>query len=154
MKTTNIITFLSLSLLVSCTSFKKDYVITDASRNSKPSWVKTEKKENDNNYYYFVSSANNANQRLCEKSAIARATSVVAGQITNNIANDYTETTTDTNGNINILSKENLAQKILMNIAGLKKDEAYWEKRQYQSNYGALDNKSEYKCYVLKKERM
>jgi hypothetical protein len=58
MKTTNIITFLSLSLLVSCTSFKKDYVITDASRNSKPSWVKTEKKENDSNYYYFVSSAN------------------------------------------------------------------------------------------------
>lgn len=151
MKKINAVIILSLCILNACTTFKKDYVITDASRNSKPKWVKMESKESDNEFHYFVSYANNANQRLCEKSAIARATAIVAGEISNTIVDNYKENNINENGNINDISKEDLQQDILMYISGVKKEEGYWEKRQYSSDLGAIDNKSEYKCYALMK---
>lgn len=151
MRKTNIAIILSMCLLSACTTFKKDYVITDASRSSKPKWVKKEAKDSDNEFHYFVSYANNANQRLCEKSAIARATAIVAGEIANTLVDNYNENNTNENENINSISKEDLQQDILMYISGVKKAEGYWEKRRYSSDLGAIDNKTEYKCYALMK---
>ena len=151
MKKTSVAIILSLCILNACTTFKKDYVITDASRSPKPKWVKKEAKDSDDEFHYFVSYANNANQRLCEKSAIARATAVVAGEIANTLIDNYTENNVSENENINNISKEDLQQDILMYISGVKKDEGYWEKRRYSSDLGAIDNKTEYRCYALMK---
>ena len=50
--------FLLLSLLLaSCSSIKKDYVITSISYSPTPKWVKKEYQKPDKNYKYFVSKA-------------------------------------------------------------------------------------------------
>lgn len=142
---------LFICLLSACSTIKKDYVITDASQSSKPNWAKTEKKKSDKEFNYFVSRGSNVNQRLCEKAAIARTNSLIAGELTTEINNKYNEINNNNNDNLDLVSKEELQENISLYLAGVKKEEAYWEKREYKKELGASENKREYQCYVLMK---
>lgn len=142
---------LSACLLNACSNIKKDYVVTDASQNSRPDWVKKEKKNSDKEFNYFVSHGNNINQRLCEKSAMARTSSLVAGEIATQINNAYTEISDNNNDILNLTSNEELKNNINLYLSGLKKEEGYWEKREYKKELGASEDKREYQCYVLMK---
>lgn len=142
--------FLLLPLiLVSCNSIKKDYVITSISYSPTPKWVKKESQKSDKDYKYFVSKAENTNQRLCEKTASARANLVVASEISTMINNTYKSVVESKNEEAKELSNEVLEQSVQVYLAGVEQAESYWEKRKYTKELGAEKDIVKYQCYSL-----
>lgn len=142
--------FLLLSLLLaSCSSIKKDYVITSISYSPTPKWVKKEYQKPDKNYKYFVSKAESTNQRLCEKTASARANLVVASEISTMINNTYKNVVESKNEEAKELSNEILEQSVQVYLAGVEQEENYWEKRKYTKELGAEKDIVKYQCYSL-----
>ena len=138
-------------LTVSCSKFKKDYVLVDASSKKRPSWVEKEKYKasSKDEYKYFVSKGENVNQRLCEKTAVARATNVVAAEISNELVDAYNQSIKNNNSNVNEITSEDLKQTVNMYLAGVENDEKYWEKRKYSTELGAEKDYSQFVCYAL-----
>lgn len=142
--------FLLLPLiLVSCNSIKKDYIITSISYSPTPKWVKKEYQKPDKDYKYFVSKAENTNQRLCEKTASARANLVVASEISTMINNTYKSVVESKNEETKELSNEVLEQSVQVYLAGVEQAENYWEKRKYTKELGAEKDIVKYQCYSL-----
>lgn len=146
-----ILFILLLITIASCSNFKKDYVLVDASQKSAPNWVKNSKKKDTKDEKFFISKAENVNQRLCEKSASARATAVVASEIAQTLINKYTEITESKNLQADSKSKENLEQNISLFLAGIQNEQNYWEKRRYSKELGAENDVVKYQCYALLK---
>ncbi len=147
-----IITVTTLCILMSCNKIKKDYVITDASVQSQPKWVKkmvyNPKKSE---YKYFISKADNINQELCQKGAETRARAVIASEIASEIYDAYEETAKSNNIESNEFSTKNLKQTVSLYLAGTEIDERYWEKRSYKKTLGAEKDLNKYFCYTLMK---
>ena len=138
-------------ILASCNSVKKDYIITSASYSPTPKWVKKESQEEDKLYKYFVSKAENTNQRLCEKTASARANLVVASEISTMINNTYKSVVESKNEEAKELSNEILEQSVKVYLAGVEQAENYWEKRRYTKELGSEKDITKYQCYSLVK---
>ena len=138
-------------LTVSCSKFKKDYKVVDASSNKRPSWVEKEKYKASakDEYKYFVSKGENTNQRLCEKTATARATNVVASEIANELVDAYNQSIKNNNSNVSEITSEDLKQTVNMYLAGVENDEKYWEKRKYSTELGAEKDYNQFVCYAL-----
>lgn len=134
-----------------CSNFKKDYVVVDASTNSKPKWVKKEnyKTSSKSEYKYFVSKNDNVSQKLCEKGAMAKASAVVASEITMQLNDIYRNVVESKGKEFEDIANENLEQSVKMYLAGIEKDEMYWEKRKYSTELGAEKDVSKYQCYAL-----
>lgn len=139
--------------VMSCSNLKKDYIITDASYLPIPKWVKNGKYETSkkDEYKYFISKGENINQRLCEKTAKARANITVATEIANNISDAYKNIINSNENEFNEITSEKLQQNISLYLAGVENEETYWEKRQYQTKLGAGKDMVKYQCYSLVK---
>lgn len=142
---------LGIVLLSACSSIKKDYTITSCSYLPEPKWVKKESQKADNEYKYFVAKAENSNQRLCEKTASARASAVIASEIATTITNAYNNVIESSDDEYKDISSETLEQNIEMYLAGVEQAESYWQKRKYSKELGAEKDISKYQCYALLK---
>lgn len=169
------IMMLSTFALVGCSSAKKaemteeqvakkeevikteapDYVIAEVSQPTRPAWildpmlgdeVKERKKSR-----YFVNESKNVNQRLCVRSAEARATSQIAREIAQFMKNSYTEATQNEGDEAVEHMEEQLAQESQSFIVGAKTHKTFWEKRKYKEELGAEEDKTEFNCYALVK---
>ena len=138
-------------LLASCSGFKKDYIVTDASYQPAPKWVKkgTYGESSKNEYKYFVSKASDINQRLCERGAQARATNVVANELATKINNAYNSAIDSNQEEAKEISSETLKQSISLYLAGIQNHETFWEKRKYTKELGAEKDETRFQCYAL-----
>ncbi|MFY7992885.1 MAG: hypothetical protein ACOVP4_06315 [Bacteriovoracaceae bacterium] len=132
-----------------------DYVIMEASQPTRPAWildpmlgdeVKERKKSR-----YFVNESKNVNQRLCVRSAEARATSQISREIAQFMKNSYTEATQNEGDEATEYMEEQLAQESQTFLVGTKSLKTFWEKRRYKEELGAEEDKTEYTCYALVK---
>ncbi len=132
-----------------------DYVIMEASQPTRPAWildpmlgdeVKERKKSR-----YFVNESKNVNQRLCVRSAEARATSQISREIAQFMKNSYTEATQNEGDDATEYMEEQLAQESQTFLVGTKSLKTFWEKRRYKEELGAEEDKTEYTCYALVK---
>lgn len=175
MKLVNGILMLSALSLVGCSSAKKadmseekvaageekikteapDFVIMEASQPTRPAWildpilgdeVKERKKSR-----YFINESKNVNQRLCVRSAEARATSQIAREIAQFMKNSYTEATQNDGDEATEHMEEQLAQEAQSFIVGAQTHKTFWEKRRYKEELGAEEDKTEFNCYALVK---
>ena len=140
--------------LISCSSSKKarefevDYKILNASTKIEPDWLEgTDKLNTDKSYTYFVSRSENRNRRLCVKSATARSTAVIASEVSQAIANDYTEVSSLDSDSQEVKNfHESLTQSIRTKVSGVRVKQQYWEKRQKLKD-GKLTGPTYYTCY-------
>ena len=148
-------------LVVSCSSkpkpreFKPTYSVVNASDGIIPNWLnepangekeETAKKKND----YFVSESEHKNKRLCVKSAEARATAKVASEISQYIKNFYEENASGNQDEAAVsYMNENLTQDAQAFVIGAKVYRTYWEKRKYDMEKGAAEDKETYSCNAL-----
>jgi len=132
---------------------KPDYVILQASQPTHPAWilepvlgddVKERKKSR-----YFTSESSNVNQRLCVRSAEARATSTIAREIAQFMKNSYSEATQGEDDEATEFMEERLAQESQSFIVGARTHKTFWEKRRYKEELGADEDKTEFNCYAL-----
>ncbi|MDR1498981.1 MAG: hypothetical protein LBS34_01695 [Rickettsiales bacterium] len=140
-------------IITSCGSIKKNYVIVDAAYLPTPKWVKngSYKTSQKSEYKYFVSTAENINKRLCEKTASARGNATIAGEIATTTNNTYKNMVKSEDGETTEISSEKLEQNIAMYLAGVENEETYWEKRLYPKSLGAKEDSEKYRCYILLK---
>lgn len=143
----------SMMALTACSSFKKDYEVVDASLSSPPKWIEkpasVDTSKDAKKYRYFVDEGENAVQRLCEKSAKARADAKIAGEISQFITDTYAESS-QAEGEMNEgYSEESLAKQVQAYVVGSQLAGSYWEKRDYQKKKGAADNKKVFHCYAV-----
>lgn len=153
----HLLTVSALCLLSACASFKPDYVVTDASQSSRPSWIaqskahkidsSSEAKQN----RYYVNDAQNVNQRLCLKAAETRATQKIASEIAQEIMSKFEETSKSQDDSANSKMKDSLQQNIQVNLHGVVVGDKYWEKRAYKKELGAEKDYTSYKCDVVVK---
>lgn len=147
-----ILTLTSLCLLAGCSSFKPTYDLIEASETSVPKWIHQEKaskidssseaKEN----RYFVDESENVNKRLCLKSAEARATQKIAGEVAQELVDKYAEMAKAEDDQSMAKMKEELKQNIQVNLHGVTIAGKYWEHRFYKVEKGAEKNFQTYKC--------
>ncbi len=135
-------------------TFKLDYEVVDASDKVIPDWIKSPAKVNKveerKDYRYFVNESSNVNQRLCEKSAEARASAQVASEITQFIKNSYAEATQGgENEEVTSYVQEQLAQETQAFVVGASVVKKYWEKRSYKEALGATKNEVKFYCYAV-----
>ncbi|MFG1482311.1 hypothetical protein ABMA79_13735 [Halobacteriovorax sp. HFRX-2_2] len=148
--------FLISIALISCASGKKarefeiDYKILNASNKIEPDWLESaDNYKGDKDYHYFLSQSENRNRRLCVKSATARSTAVIASEISQEIANDYTEVTNLDEDSQEIKTfSETLTQSIRTKVSGVRVKEQYWEKRQKMKDEKLIGDPY-YTCYSL-----
>ena len=153
----HLLTVSALCLLSACASFKPDYVVTDASKSSSPSWIaqskahkidsSSEAKQN----RYYVNDAQNVNQRLCLKAAETRATQKIAAEIAQEIMSKFEEINKSQDDTANSKMKDTLEQNIQVNLHGVVVGDTYWEKRAYKKELGAEKDYTSYKCDVVVK---
>jgi hypothetical protein len=137
-------------------TFKPDFEVIDASDKIIPEWIKkphkVDKEEERKNFRYFVNESSNVNQRLCEKSAEARANAQVATEITQFIKNSYAEATQGgENEEVSSYMQEQLAQETQSFVVGASVVKKYWEKRSYKEALGAAQNEVKFYCYTVVK---
>jgi len=143
----------ALTVLAGCSSFKPDYVITDASEKTPPAWlVVPEKAAKDKSeltkYRFYVSDAEHKNQRLCEQQANAQATQEVASEISQNITSAFEAAYSGTDETATGKLKDTLQRSINQNLHGVAVAKKYWQKRQYLQELGAEEDKTVFKCYA------
>jgi len=143
-----------IALTSACASFKPDYVIRDASENSRPSWTvqknayKSDDSANKKKYRYYVNDAENPDQNLCLNLAESRATQKVASEISQEIMSKFKEKSSSKDDESNRTVKNELERNIQVNLHGVAVTGKYWEKRAYSTELGAEKNKIGYKCDV------
>ncbi len=136
--------------------FKLDYELVDASDKQLPEWLKDpskvekssdERKKN----RYFINESSNESQRLCEKSAEARATAHIAAEIAQFMKNAYAEATQGggADEDVSEYMQEKLGQEAQSFLVGVTMMKKYWEKRNYKEALGAEEDKVKYYCYAV-----
>jgi hypothetical protein len=136
---------------------KKDYEVLDFSEASTPSWIKhpsqvdLQDDERSKNRY-FVSEASHTEQRLCLKSAEARATARIASEIAQFMKNSYAEATQGGGDErVSEYMQEQLAQDAQSFLVGVQVSKTYWEKRRFLEKLGAPEDKTKFYCYAVVK---
>lgn len=133
---------------------KKTYKLLDASLVNIPDWFEDEESRGNSKekkkYFFFVSESMNRSKRLCSKSAQARATAKIAGEISQFVKNSYAESTQDdADEGVVEYMEETLGQEAQAYIVGARVTKTYWEQRAYLKELGASKNKEIYNCYAL-----
>ncbi len=132
---------------------KPDYVIKEVSQPTRPAWILTPPAGDDAKEHkksrYFVNESSNVNQRLCVRSAEARATSQISREIAQFMKNSYTEATQNEGDEATEYMAEQLAQESQTFIVGASTHKTFWEKRQYKEELGAEEDKTTFYCYAL-----
>lgn len=147
----------AICLLSACSSFKPDYVVTNASEKSAPKWIaqpkasKVDSGSEAKKHRYYVNDAQNVNQRLCLKSAETRATQKIAAEVAQELMSKYEEKTHSDNDVANQQVKDSLQQNIQVNLHGVTVAGSYWEQRAYKKEMGAEKDYTSYKCDVVAK---
>jgi hypothetical protein len=143
----------ALMLLAACAEIevKKDYKVVDARDTSYPKWVKDERRARNKEFKYFVSSGEDVNKELCQKSAETRASSVAAAGISQEVVDSFKQNSSSTDGQAIVAKSEELAQNIKMGLSGLEVEDRFWEKRRYLADLGATKDKVEFHCWTLLK---
>ena len=137
--------------------FKIDYELADASEKALPTWIqepsKAEKSAEDRKKFrYFTNESANTNQRLCEKSAEARATAHIASEIAQFMKNSYAEATQGgASEEVTEYMQEHLAQEAQSFLTGVSVIGKYWEKRNYKESLGAREDLTKFYCYAVVK---
>ena len=153
----HLLTVSALCLLSACASFKPDYVVTDTSESSSPSWIsqskahKIDSSSEAKQHRYYVNDAQNVNQRLCLKAAETRATQKIASEIAQEIMSNFEEINKSQDDTANSKMKDTLEQNIQVNLHGVVVADKYWEKRAYKKEMGAEKDYTSYKCDVVVK---
>ena len=151
-----LIYILLLLSVYSCSSskkprdFKLEYEVVNASNRIQPDWIEdVSKYEGSKGERYFVAESENAIKRLCIKSSTARASSVIAGEVAQEIQNDYTEVTRQNEDKeVEKFFSETLRQLIQTEVSGIRVINQYWEKRKFaEDDKGA--SKVDYRCHSL-----
>ena len=143
-----------IAVTAACAGFKPDYVVRDASENSKPDWTeyknayKSDDKANKKNYRYYVNDATSPDQDLCLNLAESRSTQRVASEIAQEIINKFQEKAQATDEESSRKVKNELERNIQVNLHGVAVTGRYWEKRQYLKELGAEKDKIGFKCDV------
>ena len=136
-------------------NFSESYTVTEASLNAFPKWIDEPENYATTNegksFRYFTSSAENKNQRLCLKSAQVRATAEIATEISQFVKNTYAESSVGGDALVEHYMEESLASQAEAFVVGAQIEKNYWEKRKYEIERGAEENKSIYQCYALVK---
>lgn len=134
---------------------KPDYVILETNQPTRPAWILDPILGDDvgerKKHRYFVNESKNVNQRLCTRSAEARASSQIAREIAQFLKNSYTEATQNENDEATEHMEEQLAQESQAFIVGSQTHKTFWEKRRYKEELGATEDKTEYNCFALLK---
>ena len=132
---------------------KPDYVILETNQPTRPAWILDPILGDDvgerKKHRYFVNESKNVNQRLCTRSAEARASSQIAREIAQFLKNSYTEATQNENDEATEHMEEQLAQESQAFIVGSQTHKTFWEKRRYKEELGATEDKTEYNCFAL-----
>lgn len=138
--------------------FKLDYDLVEASDKQLPEWLKdpskVEKSSDDRKKNrYFINESSNESQRLCEKSAEARATAHIAAEIAQFMKNAYAEATQGggADEDVSEYMQEKLGQEAQSFLVGVTMMKKYWEKRSYKESLGAEEDKVKYYCYAVVK---
>jgi len=131
-----------------------DYIIQEMSKNPAPKWIKAPQKADKSKvrrkYRYFVNSSEHASKRLCLRSAEARATAHVAGEIAQFIKNTYAEATQGGGDEeVSEYMQEQLAQETQAFVVGSRVLKTFWEKRFYKEELGAEEDKRVYSCFAV-----
>ena len=138
-------------------TFKVDYDLVEASDKQLPDWIKDPSKAEKlsserKKFRYFVNESSNDSQRLCEKSAEARATAHIAAEIAQFMKNSYAEATqAGASEEVSEYMQEQLAQEAQSFIVGASIVKKYWEKRSYKEALGASEDKVKFYCYAAVK---
>lgn len=160
---------LGLLTLVSCGSSDKkevakevapsvktqpDFIIQEMSSRTYPKWLenpaKGDKSANRKKNRYFINASEHASKRLCLKSAEARATAQVAGEIAQFIKNTYAEATQGGGDEeVSEYMQEQLAQETQAFVVGSRVLKTFWEKRFYKEELGAEEDKRVFNCSAL-----
>lgn len=136
---------------------KKDYEVLDFSDASTPSWIKHPSQvdltsEERAQHRYFINESTHTDQRLCTRSAEARATAKIASEIAQFMKSSYAEATQG-GGDEQVTSymQEQLAQDAQSFLVGVQVAKTYWEKRKYSVKLGAPEDKMMFYCYAVMK---
>ncbi|MFW5872143.1 MAG: hypothetical protein ACOCUT_03465, partial [bacterium] len=122
-------------------TFEKTYKVIDAQSPLLPTWLDNPHSyaQKEKEFRYFTSSTDMVkNRRLCIKSSQTRAKSQIAGEITELIKNQYTESVEGTKSDMgeNFMS-EAIASEARAYLTGVQVVQNYWEKRRYAEELGA-----------------
>lgn len=135
--------------------FVKTYTVLDASLNAYPEWIdKPESYDQGteaNKFRYFTSFADNKNQRLCLRSAEARATAQIASEISQFVKNSYGESSLGGDALVEHYMEESLATEAQAFVVGARTEKSYWEKRKYEMKLGAEEDRVIFQCFALVK---
>lgn len=155
--------FLLILVITACSSsrsFKKDYVVTDASHKDIPSWLdspndwaqKNDKDYKKFNYYFFETEPKNSRTIACEL-ANARASSRIAAQSSQFIKQALASSITGDPQDKSLYQyvEEDLVKIVQANIVGVKVHREYWERRNYKKELGAPKDRTQFVCAVLAK---
>ncbi len=131
-----------------------DFIIQEMSAKNYPKWIKSPDKGDKSKFRkknrYFVNSSEHASKRLCLKSAEARATAHVAGEIAQFIKNTYAEATQGGGDeDVSEYMQEQLAQETQAFVVGSRVLRTFWEKRFYKEELGAEEDKRIFSCFAL-----
>ncbi len=137
-------------------TFKKDYVLMDASQKKLPNWIqkpsKGDKSKARKKNRYFVNESAHTNKRLCMRSAEARATARIAQEIAQFMKNSYAEATQGgADEDVTEYMQEQLATESQAFIVGSSVLKTYWELRGYKEALGAEEDMKKYNCFALVK---
>ncbi len=140
-------------------TFKKSYEVVDAKTPIIPDWLEDPQEKNGdaqkmrNEHRYYVSSTEDMkNKRLCIRSSQARATALIASEITQLLKDQYTESTQASGGDDGeneIYMSETLANEVMAYLTGVSTINQYWEKRRYSKELGAEEDHASYACWSL-----
>ena len=141
--------------LFACTT----YIVEESSEGSlrAPSWTIQSKAHRidpiaeNGKYRYFVDTAQDANRRLCLRSAEVNATRKIASEVSQDIVSLFERTDVAGNNLTDSVLKDKIGQNILVNLNGVVVAGQYWEKRQYLKEKGAEKDHTAYKCDVVVK---
>ncbi|OPZ78408.1 MAG: hypothetical protein BWY78_00603 [Alphaproteobacteria bacterium ADurb.Bin438] len=145
-----------IGLVSSCSSFNRDYEVIDASIDSKPDWTHDVKEIDDyddisEKYYLFSGESENISKKLCETGARVDADKKLGAYISQFIKNTYAESLQNSGEMMDTYSEEAMAKNVETKVIGSMSVASYWEKRAYLKDLGAMEDKSLFYCYVVKK---
>jgi len=145
-----------VALITACSSLKPDYRVKAAKGNTDkvPTWILKASKNDDSSrdnetHAYFAADAENANQRLCEQDAKARATAMVAERISQQLLNVFNAAVKGTASEASSFSSDQLKQEINASLSGVEVRETYWQRRAYLKEMGAMEDREVYYCTAL-----
>lgn len=137
-------------------TFKKDYVLRDASERELPDWIdrpsRADKSRERKKNRYFINESSATNKRLCLRSAESRATARIAQEIAQFMKNSYSEATQGgADEDVSEYMQEQLATESQAFVVGASVMKTYWELRGYKESLGAEEDMKKYNCFALVK---